>query len=197
MTWSFWNGRYEAQPVALLYDHGTREYTVLTLTFSDGTAVETINGHGFYNTDINDYAFIEPQNVEAYIGGHFVRQAADGSNEIVTLVDAREEIREVGCYSLQTAYNENFIAENMLSITMEYLPGRYHYFDIGDNMVYDPDNMAQDIAKYGLFTAEEFSAYLTPEQFDMFNGAYFKVLVGRGTLTYEDIFQMIEISPIA
>ena len=191
-TWSFWNGRYEAQPVTVVINHGVDEYTVHSLVFSDGTVVETINGHGFYSPDFNDYVFISPGNVDEYIGRHFVLQSKDGGNEIVTLAESKTEIRRVGSYSLLTAYNYNFMAENMLSITMEYRPGCFHFFDIGDDMAYDSKKMAQDIERYGLYTADEFSEYVTPEQFDMLNGPYYKVLVGRGTLNYSDITKMIE-----
>ena len=191
-TWSFWNGKYEAQPVTVVINHGIDEYTVHSLVFSDGTVVETINGHGFYSPDFNDYVFITPENVDEYIGRHFVLQSKDGSNEIVTLVESKIEIQEVGCYSLLTAHNYNFMTENVLSITMEYRPGCFHFFDIGDNMVYDPDKMTQDIARYGLYSADEFSEYVTAEQFDMLNGPYYKILVGKGTLTDGDIIKMIE-----
>ena len=191
-TWSFWNGRYEAQPVTVVINHGVDEYTVHSLVFSDGTVVETINEHGFYSPDLNDYAFISPENVDEYIGRHFVLQSKDGGNEIVTLAESKTEIRRVGSYSLLTAYNYNFMAENMLTITMEYRPGCFHFFDIGDDMAYDSKKMAQDIERYGLYTADEFSEYVTPEQFDMLNGPYYKVLVGRGTLNDSDITKMIE-----
>ena len=82
----------------------------------------------------------------------------------------------------------------MLSITGEDYRGRFEYFPIGENMMYDADAKARDIEAYGLYTYEEFADYLTEEQFYAFNGPYFKVLVGRGVLTYEDILEIIRVN---
>ena len=191
MTWSMWNGRYEAQPVAVKWYHGTRDWEVLTLKFSDKTEVRIINEHGFFDADKNTYAYIRKDNVSDYIGDKFIKHQADGSNAEVTLTDYELTEETVGSYSIQTAYNENFIVENMLSMTGEDYRGRFEYFDIGEGMKYDEVKMQQDIKTYGLYTYEDFSDYLTPMQFEMFNGAYFKVLVGKGVLTYEDIIEII------
>ena len=191
MTWSFWNGCYEAQPVILKWYHGTQVWDVLTLNFDDGTSVRMINQHGFFDADENTYVYLKPNNVEDYIGHRFIKQANDGTNETVVLTGCTLEEENVGCYSLQTAYNENFMVEGMLSMTGEDYEGRFEYFDIGEGMKYDEVKMQADIDRYGLYTYEEFSDYLTPVQFELFNGKYFKVLVGKGVFTYEDIMDII------
>lgn len=191
MTWSMWNGCYEAQPVVMHWYHGTDEWRVLTLHFSDGTAVRTIKEHGFFDADKNTYAYITEDNVGDYIGDRFIKQNADGTNSEVVLTDYDISHEMVGSYSIQTAFNENFIVEGMLSMTGEDYRGRFEYFDIGDGMQYDAEKMQADIDRYGLYSYEDFSDYLTPEQFAMFNGQYFKVLVGKGVLTYEDILDII------
>ena len=61
-------------------------------------------------------------------------------------------------------------------------------------MKYDEEAKARDIETYGLYTYEEFSDWLTEAQFYAFNGPYFKVLVGRGVLTYEDILEIIRVN---
>ena len=191
MTWSMWKGCYEPQPVVMHWYHGTDEWRVLTLKFSDGTEVRTIKEHGFFDKDKNTYAYITEDNVEYYIGDSFIKQQADSTNTEVTLTGYSISEETVGSYSIQTAYNENFIVENMLSMTGEDFRGRFEYFNIGNGMKYDEAQMQADIDKYGLYTYEEFADYLTPEQFEMFNGAYFKVLVGKGVLTYEQIFEIM------
>ncbi len=191
MTWSLWNGCYEAQPVVMHWYHGTDEWRVLTLHFSDGTEVRTIKEHGFFDVDKNTYAYVTEDNVASYIGDRFIRQLPDGTNTEVTLTDYTVSHETVGSYSIQTAFNENFMVEGMLSMTGEDYRGRFEYFAIGDGMQYDAAKMQADIEQYGLYSYEDFSDYLTPEQFAMFNGQYFKVLVGKGVLTYEDILDII------
>ena len=194
MTWSFENGCYEAAPVAIKWYHGTDDFRVLNLEFSDGTVVRVINTHGFFDRDLNTYAYIREGNADDYLGHTFVKRTPDGDNTEVVLVNSYITEERVGNYSLQTAYNDNFIAENLLTITAEDHVGRFEYFPIGDNMMYDAEAKARDIETYGLYTYEEFADWLTEEQFIMFNGPYFKVLVGRGVLTYEDILEIIRVN---
>ncbi|MBR0413861.1 MAG: hypothetical protein IJI67_02170 [Clostridia bacterium] len=192
MSWSLWNGCYEAQPVTIVFNHGTRQRDVLTLAFSDGTEVRTIYEHGFFDADLNTYAYITEENVQEYVGDRFIKQLPDGSNTEVELTGYSIGSEMVGSYSLQTAYNDNFMVENMLSITGEDYPGRFEYFDIGEGMQYDAAAMQADIEQYGLYTYEDWADYLSPTEFELFNGQYFKVLVGKGVFTHEDIIGIIE-----
>ena len=192
MSWSLWNGRYEAQLVTIVFNHGVRQRDVLTLAFSDGTEVRMINEHGFFDADLNTYAYITQDNVQEYMGDRFIKQLPDGSNTEVELTGYAINTETVGSYSLQTAYNDNFMVENMLSITGEDYPGRFEYFEIGDGMQYDAAKMQADIEQYGLYTYEDWADYLSPTEFELFNGQYFKVLVGKGVFTHEDIIGIIE-----
>ena len=193
LTWSFWNGQYEAVPVAVKWYHGTEEYEVTTLHFSDGNDVRVINEHGFFDADLHQYVYITPYNVDEYVGHRFVKH---NNGETITVVLAGYEITNetIGCYSMQTAVNDNFFTEDILSITSEPFKGYFDRFELGEGMKYDAEAMQEDIEQYGLYTPEEWSDYLTPEEFYAVNGQYFKILIGRGVLTYEDIFDLIRIN---
>ena len=142
MSWSFWNGQYEVMPVGVVWYHGTMNWDVLTLKFSDDTQVRMINEHGFFDVDKNTYAYITAKNVDNYIGDKFVKQAADGSNEEVTLLSYTVTNENTGCYSLQTVKNDNFLVEDMISITAEEeYPGKFEFFEVGEGMQYDAAKM--------------------------------------------------------
>ena len=79
----------------------------------------------------------------------------------------------------------------MFSLTIPHFEGWFDYFEIGDDLKYDEEKMNADIEKYGLYTYEEFSEYVTYEQFIAFNGPYLKVLVGRGVVTFDQILGLI------
>ena len=49
-----------------------------------------------------------------------------------------------------------------------------------------------DIMKYGLYTYEEWKEHFTYEQFIAFNVKYFKISIGKGLFTEEDIYYYIE-----
>ena len=195
MSWSFWNGQYEVMPVGVVWYHGTMNWDVLTLKFSDDTQVRMINEHGFFDVDKNTYAYITAKNVDNYIGDRFVKQAADGSSQEVTLLSYTVTNENTGCYSLQTVKNDNFLVEDMISITAEEeYPGKFEFFEVGEGMQYDAAKMQADIEKYGLYTYDEWADLLSEEEFYALNGPYYKVLVGKGVLTKEDIISIIEIN---
>ena len=52
-------------------------------------------------------------------------------------------------------------------------------------------NVEEDIAKYGLYSYEEFALYITKEQYDAFNAQYMKIAVGKGDFNFEEILRMI------
>ena len=191
MTWSFWNGCFEAQPVLLLWNHGLEAYHVLSLLFSDGSSMRIINEHSLYDADLNDYAYITQENVSDFYGHHFVKFNNDGTKCEVTLVDSVITEETVGCYSVRTAYNENSICDGILAVT----PRNYLFFDVHDNMIYDSEAMARDIALYGLFTYEEWSDYCTEAEFNMVNAKYYKILIGKGIITLEELLRQISERP--
>lgn len=196
MSWNFVTGQLEAMPVALYWYHGTNIYDVLNLSFSDGTVLRIIGSHGLFDCDLNKYVYLAAENYTDYIGHSFViYDAIQGYNRI-TLTNAYVSAEEVGSYSLRTACNDNAFAEGLLTLTAEDFPGYLTYFEVGEDMKYNEEKMQADIEMYGLFTYEDWlndwSEYITYEEFIAFNGQYFKILIGKGILTYEDIFTLID-----
>ena len=190
LVWNFFTGKYDSVPSAIIFNHGKDNYDVLKLVFSDGTSVKVLNNHGFFDEAENAFVFIDEENVAEYVGHRFVKVKGN-TTSTVTLV-AYEIYREyVGSYSIQSAVHNNFMVEGMFSITMPHYDGWFDYFEIGEGMKYDEKKMQADIAKYGLYTYEDFSKYVTYEQFIAFNGPYLKVLVGRGVVTYVQIIELI------
>ena len=192
LVWNFFTGEFDVVPSAIIFYHGDAEYDILNLHFADGTTVKVINNHGFYSIEENQFVFIEESNVENYIGHHFAK--VDGDRYItVELVGYEVTTEYTGCYSIQSAFHNNFMTEGFFSLTIPHYEGWFDYFEIGEDMKYDEEKMQADIEKYGLYTYEDFAEYVTYEQFMAFNGPYLKVLVGRGVVTYEDIINLISI----
>jgi len=192
LTWSFINGTYEIAPVCLAVDDGVGEYTILTLNFEDGTALRVIDEHGVFDADLNKYAYINPENVDEYIGHVFVKLNADGSVTTTKFTGYSLSTETVGCYTLQTAFNVNCVAEGLLTQTPPLCEGYFDYFEMGDFMQYDQEKMQADIEKYGLYTYEDFQDYLTYDAFIAFNGPYLKVAVGKGYFTFDYLVEKIK-----
>lgn len=195
VVWDFVNGEYTTATSSIIMNHGYDHYKVVTLNFADGTVVNTINGHGFFNQDTKEFVILSEANVKDYIGHNFVKQ--DGKDNTVTQLvsySVTEEYTE--SWSILTAEHYNCILEGMLTLTpaeVEDSPKYLMPFVIDGNMKYDADSMQADIEKYGLYTYEEFANSLTYEQYNALNLQYFKVSVGKGLITYDEILYLIDL----
>lgn len=191
LVWNFFEGRYDAAPASIVFNMGTGDYRVLNLYFEDGTVIKTINGHRFFDADINRYVLINEETVESYTGHGFVKAA--GERYTTVRLQGYSVTQEyTTSYSLMSAYHYNFIVEDFFSDTFHYEDAPlFAYFEIGENMKYDEMLMQQDIEMYGLYTYEDFADYLSYEQFEAFQVRYMKISVGKGKATFEDILALI------
>lgn len=195
IVWDFVNGCYTIAPASIIMNHGYNNYNVVTLNFSDGTNISTINGHGFFHTDSNRFVILDNKNVQDYVGHDFAKQNYDGYS-IVKLVSYSVEQQYTESWSILTSNHYNCIMEDMFTLTPAEVDGSPDYlmpFVIGDDMKYSEEEMQADVEKYGLYTYEEFAHLLTKEQFDVLNIPNFKVAVGKGLISYEEILLLIKI----
>ena len=195
LVWNFYTGRYDVVPSSIVMNHGYDNYTVTALRFSDGTEVKTINGHGFFDVATNKYVILSDANAADYIGHEFVKVDGDGYTTVkLESYEVYEEYTE--SWSILTAGHYNCILEGMWTVTPAEVEGSPDYlmpFDVNDAMKYDEAAMQADIEKYGLYTYEDFSEYCTYEQFVGFGFENWKVAVGKGYITWDDILYLISI----
>ncbi len=191
LVWDFYTGEYAEVPAIIIFNMGTDNYEILSLTFEDGTVVKTISGHRFFNADENRYVLINSANVDEFIGSSFIKMDGETPTAVkLTGYSVSEEYTT--SYSIMSSCHYNFIVEGMLSDTFHKADAPlFEYFDFSDNMKFDEAKMQADIDKYGLYTYEEFADVLTEEQFNAFNVKYMKVSVGKGNATYQQILDLI------
>lgn len=195
LVWNFYTGEYDVMPASIVMNHGYSNYTVVTLNFSDGTTVNTINGHGFFDVSENKYVIIDDSNVADYLGHEFVKVDGNGYTT-VTLESFNISEQYTESWSILTAVQYNCILENMWTLTPAEVEGSPEYlmpYEIGEDMKYDEAKMQADIEKYGLYTYEDFADYCTYEQFVALGLANFKVSVGKGYITWGEIEYLISI----
>ena len=84
---------------------------------------------------------------------------------------------------------QNLIADNMLTLSA----GMVNLFEYDENMKYDETLMVQDIEKYGLYTYDDFKDYVSIEVFNAFPFKYYKVAIGKGLYTYEQVLGLIKL----
>ncbi|MDE7181796.1 MAG: Ig-like domain-containing protein [Clostridia bacterium] len=197
LVWNLNTGSYDAAPILFVDSHGVSEYEVIRLIFSDGTEVKVIDEHGFWDFNLNKYVFLDG-NANQYIGHWFNKQSlgADGENAWtrVQLTEVVIEAQTTNAWSPVTFGHLCYYVDGMLSMPAR-TEGFINIFEVNaETMKIDESAMAADIEKYGLFTYEEFAEILpVPELiFEAFSGQYLKVSIGKGLITWEEIYSLIQ-----
>ena len=192
LVWNMETGTYDSAPILFIDSEQIGHYEVIEATFSDGTTVEIISEHGFWDTDLNRYVYLDG-NADDYIGHTFIKKNGNGYAE-VTLTDVEISTEVTTAYSPVTYGRLCYYVNGMLSMPGG-VTGLMNIFEVDpETLAIDEEAYAEDIAEYGLFTYEEFyELFPIPEEiYEAFNGKYMKVSVGKGLITYEEIGALIE-----
>ncbi|MDE5896209.1 MAG: hypothetical protein K2H43_00170, partial [Clostridia bacterium] len=190
LVWNLKTGQFDSAPILFIDREARTNYSVLNLAFSDGTAVKVIGEHGFWDCNLNQYVYLRQDNAQDYIGHIFKKQSGEGLETVwseVQLVSATVSEETTAAYSPVTAEHLCYFVNGMLSMPGG-IEGLFNIFEAdSETMRYDETLMAADIARYGLFTYEEFSALVpvSEEMFEVFGGQYLKVALGKGLITEE------------
>ena len=187
LVWNLETGSYDYAPILFIDSDPEKEYEVIKLTFSDGTTVNVVSEHGFYDVDLNKYVYLD-RNAANFIGHNFIKQDGDGY-ETVTLTNVDISYETTTTYSPVTYKHLCYYVNGMLSMPGG-IDGMFNYFDVdSETMKYDEEAMANDIATYGLLTYEELCEFapVSREMFEAVNGQYLKIALGKGLITLEDI----------
>lgn len=192
LVWNLETGMLDKAPIMFVDSEKLSTYEVIILEFADGTDVEVISEHGFWDFNLNKYVYLD-KFAGAYIGHQFFKLSGD-SWEKVRLIDVHIEKRETTAWSPVTAEHLCYFVNGMLSMPGG-VEGLFNIFEVNqETLMYDYDSISRDIELYGLFTYEELSSYVTLSE-DMFNvagGEYLKISIGKGNLSMEELIKMIE-----
>lgn len=187
-------GKYEAAPL-LANIHAGEEaqwYDVINLCFSDGTTLRIIDEHGLFDKTLNKYVYIRESNFQEFIGHTFVAAGmADGGIEsrMVVLTSAYITNEHIKIYNPASVWHINVIANDMLTLSA----GMVNLFDYDESMQYDLAAMMRDIEQYGLYTYEDFKDYIPFEVYEIFPFKYYKVAVGKGLFSFDQILGLINL----
>ncbi len=190
LVWDFKTGTYDAQPAVLLIDHGEHTYNVIGLHFSDGTLLRIVGEHGVFDYDLNRFVYISPENVADYIGHRFVKCALEGGYDLVTLESAEVTVEQITALSIVSSYDFNVFASDLLTMTPSPVAGSFDLMPMGETLRYDMDQFQKNVAEFGTYDYEVFAQYVTEEQFEAVNGAYMKILVESGVLSFEELCEL-------
>ena len=195
LVWNLHTGTYDVAPI-LCIDYDEKKINeVITLKFSDGTKVEIVDEHAFFDSDLNKYVYLD-KNARDYIGHHFIKQGKNKNHPEQTkveLVDVSIKKKSIATYSPVTYSHLCYYVDGMLSIPGG-INGLFNIFEVDSEMLkYDAEQMSEDINKYGLFTYEEFNELIQVprEIFDAVQGQYLKIAIAKGLINLEELEKLI------
>lgn len=184
-TFDHETGKVSSAPVVFVWETPNAG-NAFTLTFEDGTAVTVIQEHGFFDQEEQQYAFINLQNAEEYIGHHFYN--AD-SNSWLELKSCEVLNHSVDAYDIVTSGDFNHMANGLLAIGDGTEKMFANLFAFDDQMKFDADKKKADIETYGLTPKEKVLELegFTESEYDTYNLQYLDILIGKGIVTWEQM----------
>ena len=194
LVWNMETGKYDIAPIVFVDADERAQYEIIHLYFSDGSEVKVISEHGFFDLELGKYVYIDAVNYADYIGHRFVTEGniASDSWNTVTLDNVVIESELTTAWSPVTFGHLCYFTNGVLSMPGG-IDGLFNIFDVDtDALRYDAEQMQKDLDTYGLFTMEDFDGMITEDAFYAFNGAYLKIALGKGLLTWEDIAYMAQ-----
>lgn len=196
LVWNHNSGSFEAAPVAYIIDHNktAREEEILKLIFSDGNYVKIVVEHVFFDATVGEYVAITSANAENFIG-HSFPAMTDTSNglHMTELVAVERTVEKTEIYEVVTDKTLTCFTNNVLS-GCAYMDGLLNIFEIDvATMAYDAEAMKADLDKYGTINYAFFAPFVSEEMFEMYNGQYMSVAMGKGVLSLHDIMDLIDL----
>lgn len=192
LVWNMYTGTFDSAPILCIDSDPIGHYKSILLSFADGTMVDVLSEHGFFDVDLNKYVYLDEYAAD-YIGHDFLKQGENGMTA-VTLVDVEVSTEVTVAYSPVTYGHLCYFVNGMLSMPGG-IDGLFNIFEVDPGtMTYDAEAMAADIEQYGLYIYEELNALVpVPEEmFNAVNGQYLKVAVGKGIITIEQIGELVD-----
>ncbi len=194
LVWNFETGEYDSAKFIFIDTDPEDTYNVVHLYFSDGTETKLISEHGYFDVELGKYVYITEGNYRDYIGDHFVKLESieDNTWTTVELIDS-EITREVSIpFGPTTQGGFCFYVDGLLSMPGG-VEGMFNIFDVDtEAMTYDFEALQKDIETYGLFTYEDFEDIIPEDVFEMCGGAYLKIAIGKGLITWDRIVEIAQ-----
>jgi hypothetical protein len=189
-TWSFENGCYETQMVMLAEKIEPHKQEVITISLSNGESIGVTWQQDFFDVDAKKYFTVSSATADSCLGKNVFVATNDGVGS-AKITSVRVSYEDVASYEIETTINYNVIANGILTVGPVIVNA--NIFEVNESFKWDEQKKAEDIAKYGLFTYEDFSAYpfISEDLFNGYNAKYFKVAIGKGEFTFDELIAAV------
>jgi uncharacterized repeat protein (TIGR02543 family) len=190
LVWNLFTGEFDVAPILFIDSDPYTEYEIIHLFFSDGTEVKVISEHAFFSITESQYVFMR-SDASKYIGDWFI--TGDGEDwGIVQLVDVQIYTEFTTAWSPVTFGHLCYYVNGMLSMPGA-TEGLINIFEVNTlTMQVDEAQMLLAIAEYGLLDYSEVEDLMPELVFEAFNGQYLLISIGKGLISWDGIFELLE-----
>lgn len=177
-------GEFSASKVCLMYKGDSKENALL-LQFASGRTLSIVGTHDILLEDTRKYVRINSENVDGYVGKGFYNAQMKGWDALAGYEMSEEKVE---FYCIYTESHLNCIAEGMLTVPddIDYI---LNIYELDANLKADADQLAADIAKYGLLDVErdypEYAQY--KELMEALMCKYQNIAYGKGLICDDDL----------
>jgi len=171
-------GKLSSAPICLAWK-GDHKESPLCLTFASGKTLSIIGTHDLILENTRKYVRVNEENVASYVGKRFYNVEQGDWDALVSY----KKGEPVDFYCPYTKGHINCIAEGMLTLPddVDYLVNIY---ELDTNLKADADQLAADIAKYGLFDVTKVWPELTRyhQLIEDLGSRYYYISIGKGLI---------------
>ena len=195
LVWNHEMGEFDSAPVAYIINHDeeVKKREVISLLFDDGSVIDIINEHVFFDVTENKYVALD-KNAEKYLNHEFLKVSEEYDGlEKVKLVKIKKQFKNTASYEVVSDEHMTCFTNNLLSACAHY-DKMLNIFEIDSlTLTYSDEKIQEDIKQYGLYTYKDFEGLISREAFDAGSTPYLKIAVGKGILTWDEILDWVDL----
>ena len=191
LSFNHFTGEIEKKKIFYIYHTKKRKYAIIKLLFDDGTTINVVESHAFFNANKREYDFINSKNYNEFVNGEYL--FLDNFGKFVTrkLINITLSYEENECFAIVTENNINHFLNGSLSMVGEFYC-LYNFLEIDADYKYNQVSLKKDIEQYGLYTYDDWKDFVSLETFNALNGPFVKIAVLKGRMNRLDIIECIQ-----
>jgi len=160
----------------------------LTLNFESGNRLTIVGQHCLLAEATRKYVSVDFGNVKSYVGKRFYNAKTRSWDRLTGYEKGKTPVKS---YAIYSAYHLNVVAENMLTVEDD-IYFFLNIYELDENLKADPEQLAADIEKYGLYDVAEVHPELAQykEYIEQFGSRYYYIAKGKGLVSQSIIDEL-------
>lgn len=184
-TWNFFEGEMTIEPVIAIMDGYSNDEETIHLVFDNGKEETIYESHAFFNYTRLEFVNISMESYRDYLGDEFYFE--DGPAKLIQ----SEVIHYTGnYYFIITAHDMNCFANGAMNIVYD-VNFMFGIASINEKIMFNNEEFAENIVQFGYTNYEDYQEIFDEVIFEVFNGKYLNILIGKGLIDLETILDYL------